>query len=86
MDRIHLILCASDGARREKQVSSVTLPAVKGSLGILANHAPMLCALEEGALVCRNEAGESERIRISVGVASVTNNEVTLLLEHFEAE
>ena len=83
MDRIHLVLSAVDGERREKQVSSVTLPAENGLLGILANHAPMLCALREGTLSCRNEAGEVERIRISSGIASVGDNEVTLLLEYF---
>ncbi len=83
MDRIHLVLSAVDGERWEKQVSSVTLPAENGLLGILANHAPMLCALREGVLSCRNEAGEAERIRISSGIASVADNEVTLLVEYF---
>ena len=38
MDRIHLVLSAVNGDRREKQVSSVTLPAENGLLGILANQ------------------------------------------------
>lgn len=84
MDRIHLLLTTSDGEKWEKQVSSVTLPAALGSLGILANHAPMLCALDEGTVVCRTEAGEISRIRISEGIASVADNEVTLLLSHME--
>ena len=84
MDRIHLILACSDGAKWERMVSSVTLPAVLGSLGILANHAPMLCALEEGIASCRTEAGEKTRFRISEGIANVADNEVTLLLSSME--
>lgn len=84
MDRIHLLLVCSDGTKWERQVSAVTLPAVLGSLGILAGHAPMLCALEKGVMSCRTEAGEIARIRISEGVANVANNEVTLLLSKME--
>lgn len=84
MDKIHLVLSAADGKRWEKQVSSVTLPGVKGSLGILAGHAPMLCALEAGVMGCRSEDGQVQRLRISEGVASVADNEVTLLLEDLE--
>ena len=86
MDRIHLLLTTSGGETWEKQVSSVTLPAVLGSLGILANHAPMLCALNEGVLSCRTEEGELTRIRISEGIASVADNEVTVLLSHLAVE
>ncbi len=86
MDKIHLLLATSGGETWEKQVSAVTLPGVMGSLGILAGHAPMLCALEEGLVSCRTEAGETVRIRISEGIANVADNEVTLLLTHLKVE
>ena len=86
MDKIHLLLSTSGGETWEKQVSAVTLPGALGSLGILAGHAPMLCALNEGMLTCRTEAGEITRIRISEGIANVANNEVTLLLSHMSVE
>ncbi len=86
MDRIHLVLSCSDGTKWERQVCSVTLPGVLGSLGILANHAPMLCALEEGVMSSRNEAGETVRVRISEGIANVADNEVTLLLSGMSIE
>ena len=86
MDRIHLVLVCSDGKKWERQVSSVTLPGVLGSLGILANHAPMLCALEEGVMSCRDEAGKTVRIRISEGIADVADNKVTLLLSSMSEE
>ena len=86
MDRIHLLLAASDGTKWERMVSSVTLPGAQGSLGILPGHAPMLCALDEGTVFCRNEAGERFRFRISAGIANVAENEVTLLLAHMAEE
>ncbi|MBR5342272.1 MAG: F0F1 ATP synthase subunit epsilon [Oscillospiraceae bacterium] len=82
MDDLHLLLSCSNGESWEKRVCSVTLPAVNGSLGILRNHAPMLCALSDGTMSCRTEAGETTRIYISKGIASVADNEVTLLLSY----
>ena len=84
MDKIHLILATSGGDRWERQVSAVTLPGVMGSLGILSGHAPMLCALREGQVSCRFGDGETAKIRISGGIANVTDNEVTLLLSDME--
>lgn len=85
MDSIRLILACSDGERWEQSVSAVTLPGELGSLGVLKNHAPMLCALQEGMLSCRNETGESWRFRVSDGIARVADNEVTVLLSYLEA-
>ena len=86
MDGLHLVLSAADGERWEKQVCAVTLPGVGGSLGVLHGHAPMLCALSEGVVSCRTQAGERFRIRISEGIANVSDNEVTLLLQHLAVE
>ena len=85
MDRIHLVAASMDGGRFERTVSSVTLPSAYGSLGILAGHAPMLCAVEEGTVVCRS-GEEAVRIRVSGGIAHVANNELRLLLSHMEIE
>ena len=84
MDSIHLILACADGEHWEQTVSAVTLPGELGSLGILKNHAPMLCALQEGILSCRSETGESWRFRVSEGIAHVADNELTVLLQHME--
>ena len=84
MDRIHLLLVASDGTSWEKQVCSVTLPAARGSLGILANHAPMLCALAKGTVKYRYDTDTVGYLRISDGIANIADNEVTLLLSDLE--
>lgn len=80
MDRLQLILAGTDGYRRERSACSVILPASDGLLGILPGHAPMLCALRAGEIVCRSETGESERFAVSGGVAHVADNRVTVLL------
>ena len=64
----------------DAQVSYVNLPTPFGSLGILARHAPMLCAVEKGTVRCKLESGQSARILVGDGVASVADNELTLLV------
>ena len=85
MDKIHLIAASAGGERFERMVSSVILPSGDGLLGILADHAPMLCAVKEGTLVCRGEEG-SARIRVGDGIAHVANNELRLLLSRLKIE
>ena len=84
-DRIHLKVVTPVGVALERDVSYVSLPTPEGSVGILANHAPMLCAVGRGRLKCRSEGGESF-VFVSEGVASVENNEVTVLAEEARIE
>jgi len=55
-----------------------------GSLGILADHAPMLCAVPEGEACLRLKDGSEKRIRHSAGVVRVRRNTVTLLADRAE--
>ncbi len=63
----------------DTKVRSARLPTGYGSVGILANHAPMLCAVSRGVVLCTLEDGSLLRLRVSEGVASVGDNELTLL-------
>ena len=63
----------------EGEVSYVDLPTPYGSVGILARHAPMLCAVEKGIVRCTLEDGGVVRILVGDGVASIADNEVTVL-------
>ncbi len=74
-----LSIVTAEGTVFEDSVEYVNLPTGFGSIGILANHAPLLCAVEKGTVRCTKD-GETLRIRVSDGVASVENNEVTLLV------
>ena len=84
-DRIHLKVITPEGTALEKNAEYIRIPTPEGSLGILADHAPMLCAVGEGKLKCRSEEGE-RLISVSGGVASVENNEVTVLTETAQIE
>ena len=52
-DRIALKIVTADGVVLERQVSYVSIPTPDGSVGILADHAPMLCAVGRGVIRCR---------------------------------
>lgn len=68
-----------DATVLDTRVKSAKLPTGFGSVGILANHAPMLCAVSRGIVLCTLEDGSPLRVRVSDGIASVGDNELTLL-------
>ena len=84
-DRIRLKIVTPSGTALERDVNYVNLPTPGGSVGILSNHAPMLCAVGAGRLKCRFEGGELS-VSVSGGVASVQDNELTVLTEKAEIE
>lgn len=57
------------------------LPTDDGSVGILAHHAPMLCAVREGTALFRMENGEEKKLHFSAGVADIRDNTVTILAD-----
>ena len=83
-DTIHLNAVCSNGKRWERQVSYVNIPTDFGSLGILKNHAPMLCALAKGTVKYRFDTDTVGYLRVSDGIANIADNEVTLLLNDLE--
>ena len=78
-DLFHLSVVTSESTVLDARVRSVRLPTGFGSLGVMAHHAPMLCAVSKGVLQCTLEDGSAVRVRISEGVASVGDNEMTVL-------
>ena len=82
-ESFRLSVVTGDGTVFEDTVEYVNLPTGFGSLGVMAKHAPMLCAVEKGVVRCTKE-GETLRIRVGSGVASVENNEATLLVSDGE--
>ena len=82
-ESFRLSVVTAEGTVFEDRVDYANLPTGFGSIGILAKHAPMLCAVEKGVVRCTQE-GKTLRIRVGAGVASVENNEVTLLVSDGE--
>lgn len=83
-NRIHITALSAGETLFEREAEYLRLPLEEGSIGVLANHAPMLCALGEGELYCRDDRGEGFSFRLSGGIARVENNSVTLLLSSKE--
>jgi F-type H+-transporting ATPase subunit epsilon len=61
----------------------VILPGSQGQVGILTNHAPLITALDIGAL--RLKIGNTKKVLILLGgFAEVENNEITVLVNDVE--
>jgi len=66
----------------EGRAVSVVVPGAAGYLGVLAHHAPLVCATVPGKINVRDHAGKSLVIDSKgKGFLEVLNNNVTLLLE-----
>lgn len=82
----HLTVVTPQKVFFDGQVGSIVAPGGAGSLGVLANHAPLLSTLCSGRLVLTKPDGEKEYLTIGPGFLDVLNNEVTLLTESVESE
>ena len=80
----HLCVMTADGTLLEGEAEYCHIATVGGSVGILANHAPMLCALREGETVCKMQDGEEKTVHHSAGVANIRDNQVTVLADRAE--
>ena len=76
---VHVV--TAEGTVLEGEAEYVRFETADGSLGVLADHAPMLCALREGEISFRMEDGQNKILQISGGVADVRNNNVTVLAD-----
>ncbi len=84
-NEIHLSISTAYGDSFENYVDYVNLPTAFGSLGILRGHCDMLCAVSPGK-VCYSAGEERGSIEVSEGVATVSNNEVILLVSGIKHE
>lgn len=80
-DRIALEIVTADGVVLQRQVNYVSIPTPDGSVGILADHAPMLCAVGKGVIRCRFEGARTASVSVQGGVASVDDNKLAILAE-----
>jgi len=65
-------------------VSSLAIPGISGSFGVLAGHAPMISSLAIGKLVCINGDGEENIIAVSGGFVEVNADKVLILADSAE--
>ena len=77
-DKIHLQIVTAGGVVFDRMVHVVNLPLENGSIGVLANHAPLMGAVVDGVVTCASDEGEYV-IAVGIGVVNIVNNEVTVL-------
>ncbi len=58
----------------------VVFPGTSGSFGVLKDHAPMICTLQEGTVVVTDSKGK-KNFDILGGVVEVLNNKIIVLAE-----
>lgn len=79
-NKIHLRIEFAGGIMLEQDVCYVNLPTEEGSVGVLPNHAPMMCAIYPGRLIYREDGGDNAEFPVGCGVARVEDNNITVLL------
>jgi len=78
---MHLEIITPDKKIFEDEVSSVVLPGIDGSFGILKQHAPMISALKKGKVKVVDKSSTRHQFEINGGVVEVLNNKVIVLAE-----
>jgi F-type H+-transporting ATPase subunit epsilon len=64
----------------DELVTSITVPGEDGYLGVLADHAPLICTLGNGTLTVKRESAERQ-MRIAGGFLEVAGNTATILAD-----
>ena len=82
-DRLKLKVLSPEGNGITVACSEVILPSATGQLGILANHAPMMSALDTGVLRFK-EDGQWKPLVVLGGFATVDSNQLSVLVNDFE--
>jgi F-type H+-transporting ATPase subunit epsilon len=79
-----LAIMTPEGRRFEGEVESLVAPGLVGSFGVLANHAPMIAALQSGIVQVMTSDGSALWFVIGSGIAEVDSDGVTLLADTAE--
>jgi F-type H+-transporting ATPase subunit epsilon len=77
-DALTLRVITPERVALDQSVSSVRIPGVDGSIGILPRHAPMVAALDAGVMRYRT-GGREETMFVSGGFAEVRDNTVRVI-------
>ena len=78
-DKIHVQVVTSGGTVFDDRVSALNVPVDGATIGILADHAPLMGAVTDGVVRCTYADGREECIAVGIGVLNVVKNEVTIL-------
>ena len=82
----HLSIMTAEGLKVDEAAQYCRLPISDGSIGILADHAPMVCAVCKGDILCRMEDGRERIFRVPSGIANVRNNTLMILTDRADEQ
>jgi F-type H+-transporting ATPase subunit epsilon len=83
MASFKLEVVTPDRAVLDEPVESLVVPAFEGYLGVLANHAPLLCVIRPGE-VSVISGGKTRRFAVGSGFLEVGGNRAILLADLIE--
>ncbi len=83
MPQFKLEIVTPDRAVLDEEIESLVVPAWDGSLGVLANHAPLLSVIRPGE-VAVTKGGDVRRFAVGFGFLEVGNNKAILLADLIE--
>lgn len=63
------------------EATSVVLPGLDGSLGILNNHAPLITTLKAGSIKVKTTEGKELSFEVKGGTVEMLNNVLIVLAE-----
>ena len=68
----------------DEMVESIIVPGVKGYLGVMANHAPLITPLQPGKITIHLPGGTELLLAVSGGFLEVAHNRATILADAAE--
>lgn len=78
---IHCEILTPDGITASGDYVCVTVPALDGSMGILANRAPIAAVVTTGLVKLRDANDKDTELFVSKGFLRVASNRATILAE-----
>lgn len=79
MDSFHLSIVTAKGTVYDGPAESVVLPGAEGFFGVLAHHAPLIGALQQGLAEVTTD-DEKSFYMVGEGYVDVANNEVAVIV------
>lgn len=80
-DRLRVSVVGRMGPLWSGRAHYVSIPAVDGRLGILPGRQPVLAALDAGVVEVQSSSGETVKVHVEDGFASVDSDLVTVVVE-----
>lgn len=69
-----------DGTHFDHTLTSLIIPLMDGSAGIMNNHCPMLARLKDGKIICKEGTHQFE-YEVRNAFIQVLNNQITILAD-----